>query len=147
MIMTDIVVATFITLLTLMILQRFVIRCSRSLLRLILWNSFVGNEGVNGTLAGSQKSINTSIAALKSLPNLAQLEYKESPAKSMPFHRLKVRLKREIVTMGVPGVDPLERVGTYVTPSDWNKLIADPETYLIDTRNSFEVELGNLKGP
>ena len=106
----------------------------------------LANEGVNGTLAGSRESINTAITALRALPNSAQLEYKESPAKSMPFYRLKVRLKREIVTMGVPGVDPLERVGTYVVPSDWNNLIADPETLVIDTRNNFEVEIGTFKG-
>ena len=106
----------------------------------------LANEGVNGTLAGSRDGINAAITALRALPNSALLEYKQSPAKSMPFYRLKVRLKREIVTMGVPGVDPLERAGTYVVSSDWNNLIADPETFVIDTRNNFEVEIGTFKG-
>ncbi len=106
----------------------------------------LANEGVNGTLAGSREGINTAITALRALPNSAQLEYKESSAKGMPFYRLKVRLKREIVTMGVPDVDPLEKVGTYVVPRDWNKLIADPETFVIDTRNNFEVEMGTFEG-
>ena len=103
-------------------------------------------EGINGTLAGSRVGIDAALEALRALPNSMQLEHKESHAKSMPFYRLKVRLKKEIVTMRVPGVDPLASVCTHVAPKDWNDLIADPETIVIDTRNDFEVEIGTFKG-
>ena len=106
----------------------------------------LASEGVNGTLAGSRVGINAALEALRALPNSMRLEHKESHAESMPFYRLKVRLKKEIVTMGVPGVDPLASVGTYVAPEDWNDLIADPETIVIDTRNDFEVEIGTFEG-
>lgn len=103
-------------------------------------------EGFNGTLAGSRVGINSAIEVLRALPNSMQLEHKESHAESMPFYRLKVRLKKEIVTMKVPGVDPLAIVGTYVAPKDWNDLITDPETVVIDARNDFEVEIGTFEG-
>lgn len=103
-------------------------------------------EGVNGTLAGSRGSIDSALEALRALPNSTHLEHKESHAESMPFYRLKVRLKKEIVTMKVPGVDPVATVGTYVAPKDWNALIADPETIVIDARNDFEVEMGTFEG-
>lgn len=103
-------------------------------------------EGVNGTLAGSRGGIDAALEALRALPNSKHLEHKESHAESMPFNRLKVRLKKEIVAMRVPGVDPLETVGTYVAAKDWNDLIADPDTVVIDARNDFEVEMGTFEG-
>lgn len=103
-------------------------------------------EGFNGTLAGSREGIDIALQALRALPNSKHMEHKESHADRMPFYRLKVRLKKEIVTMKVPGVDPLETVGTYVAPEDWNSLIADPDTFVIDTRNDFEVGMGTFDG-
>lgn len=103
-------------------------------------------EGVNGTLAGSREGIDAALEALRALPNSRTLEHKESHAESMPFTRLKVRLKKEIVTMKVPGVDPASIVGTYVAPEDWNSLITDPDTVVIDARNDFEVKMGTFEG-
>jgi UPF0176 protein len=103
-------------------------------------------EGFNGTLAGSRAAINAALKALRALPNAGGLEHKESHAERMPFDRLKVRLKKEIVTMGVPGVDPLLVVGTYVAPEDWNSVLVDPNTVVIDTRNDFEVKMGTFEG-
>ena len=103
-------------------------------------------EGINGTVAGTNKAIAALLDFLRSDPRLTQLEHKESRAEDMPFYRMKVRLKREIVTMGVDGVDPNEIVGTYVDPKDWNALITDPDVVLIDTRNDYEVEIGTFKG-
>jgi len=103
-------------------------------------------EGVNGTVAGLRDGIEAVIAHLRSLPGCATLGWKESTAESMPFQRLKVRLKREIVTMGQPGVDPLAAVGRYVAPQDWNALIAAPDVAVIDTRNDYEVAIGSFQG-
>ena len=103
-------------------------------------------EGFNGTLAGSRGSIDSALDILRSLPNAMAMEHKESHADSLPFYRLKVRLKKEIVTMKVPGVDPSASVGTYVAPEDWNDLISDPETVVIDARNDFEVRIGSFEG-
>ena len=95
----------------------------------------LAREGINGTIAGSREGIGAALAAIRALPGCEGLEWKESFADSMPFGRMKVKLKREIVTMGQPDVDPLARVGNYVAPSDWNALISDPDTVVIDTRN------------
>ena len=103
-------------------------------------------EGSNGTLAGSRADIDFALGVLRALPNSMTLEHKESYAETMPFYRLKVRLKKEIVTMGVPGVDPSAKVGTYVAPKDWNDLIAEPETIVIDARNDFEIQIGTFEG-
>ncbi len=106
----------------------------------------IAAEGLNGTIAGSQAGIDTALAAIRALPGCADLMPKFADAATMPFHRLKVRLKREIVTMGVPDTDPTRIVGTYVAPADWNALIADPATVLIDTRNAYEVKVGTFAG-
>ncbi len=106
----------------------------------------LAHEGINGTIAGPDEGIANVLAFLRSIPALAGLEHKESRARSMPFHRMKVRLKKEIVTMGVEDIDPLESVGTYVDPQDWNALIADPDTLLIDTRNDYETAIGQFQG-
>ena len=105
----------------------------------------LAREGLNGTLAGSRVGIDAALDILRALPNSMQLEHKESHAKSMPFYRLKVRLKKEIVTMGVPNIDPSVSVGTYVAPKDWNVLISDPETLVIDARNDFEAKIGTFE--
>ncbi|MBK8196961.1 MAG: rhodanese-related sulfurtransferase [Acidobacteria bacterium] len=106
----------------------------------------IAGEGVNGTIAGRPEAIDEALATLRALPGAEALEAKFSEATDMPFARLKVRLKREIVTMGVPGTDPNSLVGTYVKPEDWNALIADPDTVLIDTRNDYEVAIGTFEG-
>lgn len=103
-------------------------------------------EGINGTIAGSRQAIDSVLSFLHSDPLLADLEHKESYSENQPFQRLKVRLKKEIVTLGVPGIDPNEKVGTYVSPKEWNTLISDPEVIIIDTRNDYEVEIGTFKG-
>jgi len=106
----------------------------------------LAEEGVNGTIAGTPEAIDEALAALRALPGAELLEAKFADAETMPFRRLKVRLKREIVTMGVPGTDPNALVGSYVKPEDWNALISDPDTVLIDTRNDYEVSIGTFEG-
>ncbi len=103
-------------------------------------------EGVNGTIAGQRDAVLAVLQHLRSDPRLADLEHKESGAYEMPFLRMKVRLKREIVTLGVPGVDPARMAGTYVTPQEWNRLLDDPDVVFVDVRNDYEVELGTFKG-
>ena len=105
----------------------------------------LAEEGINGTIAGQGKAIATLLTQLRSLPNLADLEHKESTAQKLPFVRLKVKIKSEIVTLGLPAVNPNQQVGTYVNPQDWNQVIADPEVVVIDTRNDYEVEIGSFK--
>ncbi|MGN6305657.1 MAG: oxygen-dependent tRNA uridine(34) hydroxylase TrhO [Mesorhizobium sp.] len=106
----------------------------------------LASEGINGTVAGSAEAICELVAHLQALPGLDGLDVKYSHAADMPFHRMKVRLKREIVTMGVEGIDPGMSAGTYVEPSEWNALISDPDTVVIDTRNAYEVSLGSFRG-
>ena len=115
--------------------------------REIMGTLLLAKEGINGTIAGPEKGIREVLAWLRSDPRLAGLEHKESWAEGEnPFYRMKVRLKREIVTMGVPEVDPNEVVGTYVEPEQWNELISQPDVVLIDTRNDYEVDIGTFKG-
>lgn len=104
----------------------------------------LAEEGINGTVAGSRSAID----ALRDLLNkhFDALEYKESWAKETPFHRMKIRLKKEIVTLGVPHINPSESVGTYVAPEDWNDLISEPDVLLIDVRNDYEVKIGTFEG-
>ena len=106
----------------------------------------LAEEGVNGTIAGSREGIDAVLAHIRAFPGCAALEHKESGANEMPFYRMKVRLKKEIVTMGVPGVDPNALVGTYVEPEDWNDLISRDDVVLIDTRNQYETRIGTFKG-
>ena len=106
----------------------------------------IAGEGINGTLAGSRTNVDNALEVLRTLPNCRHLLHKESPAKNMPFHRLKIRLKKEIIAMKISDVDPIARVGTYVSPENWNSLITDAETILIDTRNDFEVKIGSFEG-
>jgi UPF0176 protein len=110
----------------------------------------LAHEGINGTVAGGDEGIDAFVRELQNGPlfsgRLDNLELKFSSAAEMPFQRLKVRLKKEIVTLGDTAVDPTQRVGTYVEPSDWNELISAPDTLVIDTRNAFEVAMGTFEG-
>ena len=109
----------------------------------------LAQEGINGTLAGEPKAIDALVEALQGPMfggRLDNLELKFSQAAAMPFARLKIRLKKEIVTLGDTAVDPTRQVGTYVEPSDWNALITAPDTLVIDTRNEFEVAMGTFEG-
>ena len=106
----------------------------------------LAGEGINGTIAGNATAIAGFVTELRALPGCADLDVKYSAAAAMPFHRLKIRLKREIVTMGVPGLDPARDAGTYVAPAAWNALIDDPDTIVIDTRNDYEVRIGSFAG-
>ena len=103
-------------------------------------------EGINGTIAGLRAGIDAALAAIRALPGCADLEWKESEAAEMPFGKLKVRLKREIVTMHQPQVDPTAAVGRYVEPAEWNELISSGDVAVIDTRNDYEVEIGTFEG-
>lgn len=103
-------------------------------------------EGINGTIAGSDAAIDRVVAHIRGLPGCAGLDVKLSRAPALPFHRMKVRIKREIVTMGQPDIDPLSDAGHYVAPEDWNALISSPGTIVIDTRNEYEVAIGTFEG-
>lgn len=106
----------------------------------------LAREGINGTIAGPRAGIDAVLAHIRALPGCADLEHKESTASNQPFARMKVRLKREIVTMGQPDVDPRARVGHYVEPRDWNDLIRAEDVAVIDTRNDYEVAIGTFEG-
>jgi UPF0176 protein len=105
----------------------------------------LANEGINGTVAGTREGIDALLNWLQATPELAGLDYKESYTSELPFKRTKVKLKKEIVTMGVEGIDPNRVVGTYVEPKDWNALISDPDVILVDTRNDYEFQVGTFK--
>ncbi len=106
----------------------------------------MAGEGANGTIAGAPEATAALFDALRAEPGFADLAPRLHEAPAMPFARWKVKVKREIVTMGVPGVDPTSLVGTHVAPADWNALIADPDTVVIDTRNDYEVAIGTFAG-
>ena len=106
----------------------------------------LAGEGINGTIAGSREGIDAVLSHIRALPGCADLEWKESFAETPPFGRMKVRLKREIVTMGLPDIDPKARVGHYVAAADWNDLISAPDVAVIDTRNDYEVAIGTFQG-
>ncbi|WGH79458.1 oxygen-dependent tRNA uridine(34) hydroxylase TrhO [Jannaschia ovalis] len=103
-------------------------------------------EGVNGTVAGAPEAIDALIERLRTLPGCADLRPRLSPAPAMPFGKLKIRLKREIVTMGRPDIAPANGTGAYVAPSDWNAVLHDPDTVVVDTRNAYEVAIGSFAG-
>lgn len=106
----------------------------------------LASEGINGTIAGSRAGLENVVAEIRRFPGFQDMDVKWSTAAKLPFIRLKVRLKREIVTMGVPDIDPTKSAGTYVGPEDWNDLIRQPDVVLLDTRNEYEVALGTFKG-
>ena len=106
----------------------------------------LATEGINGTIAGNAGGIAAVVAHIRALPGCAGLDVKYSAAAAMPFQRLKVRLKKEIVTMKVPGLDPARDAAPYVSPAEWNAVVDDPDTVVIDTRNDFEVGYGSFDG-
>jgi len=112
----------------------------------VVGNILLAQEGVNGTIAGPALGVRAVLAWLRADARLASLEHKEAWAKKQPFYRMKVRLKREIVTMGRPDVSPTKQAGQYVKPEDWNALLADPSVVLVDTRNDYEVAIGTFRG-
>ncbi|MEW9305227.1 oxygen-dependent tRNA uridine(34) hydroxylase TrhO [Labrys neptuniae] len=116
--------------------------CSLGIKGIIL----LAHEGINGTVAGTPEAMAIFHPRLRAITGLDRIEHKTSFAEEMPFLRMKVRLKEEIVTIGDKSIDPLERVGTHVEPKDWNALISDPDVLVIDTRNDFEVRIGSFKG-
>ncbi len=105
----------------------------------------IAHEGINGTIAGSREDIDAILHFIRRYKGLQDLEHKESFAKTQPFYRMKVRIKKEIVTIGIAEVDPNETVGTYLSPEEWNKTISDPDVVVIDTRNDYEVGIGTFK--
>jgi len=112
----------------------------------LLGTLLLAAEGINGTVAGPERGVRRLLERLRADPRFAGLEAKFSRAEAAPFHRMKVRLKREIVSLGMPGVSPLQAVGEYVAPEDWNALIRREEVRLVDTRNDYEVHLGSFRG-
>ena len=106
----------------------------------------LATEGINSTIAGPAAGVHAVLTYLRRDPRLADLQHKEAWSGKAPFYRMKVRLKREIVMMGVPGISPTLMAGTYVKPQDWNALISDPEVVVIDTRNDYEVGIGSFAG-
>lgn len=106
----------------------------------------LAEEGINGTIAGPEQGVRAVLAYLHRDPRLADLAHKESWSQKLPFYRMKVRLKREIVTLGVPGINPNRMAGQYVKPQDWNALIAEPDVVVVDTRNNYEVGIGTFQG-
>jgi UPF0176 protein len=106
----------------------------------------LAREGINSTIAGAPDDVRAVLAYLRSDPVFVNLEHKEAFADKAPFYRMKVRLKKEIVSMRVPGISPTQMAGTYVKPADWNALISDPDVVVVDTRNDYEVEIGTFSG-
>ncbi len=105
----------------------------------------LAEEGINATIAGSNEAIADVLKTLRSFPQLADLEHKQSSSEKLPFARLKVKIKSEIVTLGLPAVNPNQQVGKYVEPQHWNQVISNPEVIVIDTRNDYEVEIGSFQ--
>ncbi len=106
----------------------------------------LAEEGINGTLAGSRAAIDALYQYLQATPGLHDLEYKESYANEIPFHRIRVKLKQEIVSLGKPDIQPAKQSGVKIAPKDWNKIISDKEVLLVDTRNEYEHQIGTFKG-
>jgi UPF0176 protein len=128
-------------------LQAFILKfCQKNSIKGTI---LLASEGINGTISGDEKKIQKFIEFIKEdsffKDNFKNLEHKESWASENPFYRMKVRLKKEIVALGVDGISPTKKVGRYVNPEDWNKLINDPNTIVIDTRNNYEVDIGTFK--
>ena len=111
----------------------------------IMGTILIANEGINGTISGKNNEINQTISLLKSDKRFTNIEIKYSSSDKQPFHRMKVRLKKEIVTIGLPEINPNKKVGTYVKPEDWNDLISDPNVIVIDTRNKYETKIGSFE--
>ncbi len=114
--------------------------------QLVKGTLLLAQEGINGTIAGPRAGIDAVLAHIRALPGCADLDWKEATAGHPPFGKMKVRLKKEIVTMGQPDIDPRARVGNYVEPEDWNDLIRSDDVVVIDTRNDYEVAIGTFEG-
>ena len=143
--MSHIVVAALYKFVTLPDYQEFALSLKDQCDSLGLKGTFLlAEEGINGTVAGTRESIDNLLSYLRSDVRFLDLVHKESIYDEMPFYRMKVKLKKEIVTMGVTGIDPLKIVGTYVKPQDWNALISDPDVVVVDTRNSYEYNIGTF---
>lgn len=112
----------------------------------VLGTVLLAEEGINGTLAGTEAGMRAVLEGLRAHPEFADLEHKESSVSKMPFVRLKVRFRKEIVTLGVPGINPALRTGTYVDAEKWNEVVSQPDVVLVDTRNDYEVAIGSFKG-
>lgn len=112
----------------------------------VMGTLLLANEGINGTIAGPRAGIDAVVAHIRALPGCTTLDWKEATSPNAPFGKMKVRLKKEIVTMGQPNVDPLAHVGHYIEPEDWNDLILADDVAVIDTRNDYEVAIGTFKG-
>lgn len=125
-------------------LQAGLLSCAKD--NSIMGTILLAEEGINGTVSGPEAGIRAFLDFIKSDRRLADLEHKESWAEENPFYRMKVRLKKEIVTLGVEGISPTKQVGQYVKPKDWNSLISDPDVLIVDTRNDYEVGIGTFKG-
>src|SRR3546814_13914627 len=120
--------------------------CSSDLEAGIKGTLLLAPEGINGTIAGTREGVDRVLAHIRALSGCAALDVKESGAAEMPFFRMKVRLKREIVPMGVPGIYPARDAGAYVDPEDWNALIGAPDVVVIDARTDYAVEIGTFRG-
>ncbi len=143
--MTHIVVAALYKFATLPDYQEYAVRLKDHCDNLGLKGTLLlAEEGINGTVAGTREGVDGLLAYLRGDGRFADIAHKESIYEEMPFYRMKVKLKKEIVTMGVTGIDPLKIVGTYVKPQDWNALISDPEVFVVDTRNSYEYNIGTF---
>ncbi|MEM7215557.1 MAG: rhodanese-related sulfurtransferase [Pseudomonadota bacterium] len=125
-------------------LQGDILACAQS--NNVMGTVLLAGEGINGTVAGPEQGVKMLLSHIRKDPRLSPLEHKESWAAENPFYRMKVRLKKEIVTLGVEGVSPINQVGEYVEPEDWNALIQDPDVIVVDTRNDYEVSIGTFKG-
>jgi UPF0176 protein len=111
----------------------------------IMGTILIADEGINGTISGKHNEIKETISSLTSDDRFSNIEIKYSSTEKQPFHRMKVRLKKEIVTIGLPEINPNKKVGKYVKPEDWNKLISDPNVVVIDTRNKYETKIGSFQ--
>ena len=111
----------------------------------IMCTILIADEGINGTISGKHNEIKETISSLTSDNRFSNIEIKYSSTDKQPFHRMKVRLKKEIVTIGLPEINPNKKVGTYVRPEDWNELISDPNVIVIDTRNKYETKIGSFQ--
>ena len=111
----------------------------------IMGTILIADEGINGTISGKHNEIKETISTLMSDSRFSNIEIKYSSTDKQPFHRMKVRLKKEIVTIGLPEINPNKKVGKYVKPEDWNELISDPNVVVIDTRNKYETKIGSFQ--
>ena len=111
----------------------------------VMGTILIANEGVNGTISAKPKNLKKALISIQKDDRLSNIEIKYSSTDKQPFHRMKVRLKKEIVTIGLPEINPNKTVGSYIKPEDWNDIISDPDVILIDTRNKYETKIGSFK--